>query len=101
MHVHGPFLAVFCIGVGNTINWANLPACITAAVHDKAHVGFATQHLFSSAASVASFVLLPALPRMWALSACFLTAVATSVYLAVNRHFFQTLDLDVGPDQRV
>eukprot|EP00929_Paragymnodinium_shiwhaense_P068252 TRINITY_DN34305_c0_g1_i1.p1 TRINITY_DN34305_c0_g1~~TRINITY_DN34305_c0_g1_i1.p1 ORF type:complete len:490 (-),score=45.86 TRINITY_DN34305_c0_g1_i1:600-2069(-) len=102
-----PFIAVFSIGVGSAINFTNLAACITAAVHDKTHAGFATQHLYLSASSVASFVLLPEVPPMWAQSACIGVALATATYLVVHRQFFQTLELkcdasdSAGPEQCV
>lgn len=79
------------LGLGNGLQFANLAACITAAVHDEAYAAFATQQSFICCGAVAAVVVLPQISRNVAIAVCISVQVAVAAFLCSQPSFFRTL----------
>merc|ERR1712224_1160315 len=83
--------ASLVLGLGNSLNFANLAACISSAVHDRARLGFASQQVFISLTTIPAFLLLPGLDRNLITGICSGIVAVVCVFLLTRPSFFQTL----------
>lgn len=97
-HSEVAVLASFLVGLGNAINFANFSACIVASVHDATHAGFAAKLIYESLCNVLVFLVLPNLSYGWAIATCISVLVFCVSYLAMQKSFFMTLELDHGSE---
>jgi MFS family permease len=84
------------IGVGNSLQFANLSACIASAMHDLARESFSSKELFVSIFTIAFFLVVPQLNRGLALGLSSGGVFLATGYLCTAHAFFRTLPVSAG-----